>query len=304
MGLIPFFGDSTFGQGSLDQVVVVFKENSIYLLDVVSRDYKKIDSRGLGCSAPNSIAPSKNGIIFANKAGIYRLNRDMSISPVGKMMDGFWKDDVSLDSLTNAYATNYSFNSQYKLSLPVNSESSNSEVYVYNYDTEGQGQEYGAWTRYDSHPTTGWANKADTAFMATTGGDVMYIKTVEENEAYRDDASAISTSITLKAEDFDIPASRKVVRSLSTQLAYPDNCTGLEVLTAVNLSSSFESAGSITDTTGEDLNIQASPAKRKCNYIQAKYTHSTIDEGFTISGVSYDVARLDTRGSTKMADRG
>lgn len=301
-GLIPFYGDSTFGQGALNQMVVVFKTNSIYILDVLSKDYQKIDSRGLGCTAPYSIAPTKNGIMFANSAGIYRLNRDMSISFVGKMVDGLWKESVNLDRLTEATATQYAELNQYKLSIPTSTDLFNSEVYVYNNELEGQGQEYGAWTRYDSHPATGWANQVGQAFFATNTGDVMAVKNTGEVEDYRDDADAISTVLTLKPEDFDLPSVRKVINSVSLQTEY-QTCTGLAIETAVNLTDTFESAGSITSSTAEDLNIQASPAKRKGNFFQVKITHATKDEALTIAGVSYGVARLDTRGSTRVADK-
>lgn len=302
-GLIPFFGESTFGQGSLNQVIVVFKTNSIYLLDVHTRDVQKIDSRGVGCTAPLSIASTKNGIMFANKAGIYRLNRDMSISFVGKAMDGRWKDNVNKVALTEAYGHSYSSLNQYKLAVPVNNGDFNSSVYVYNHELEGQGQEYGAWTEYDNHNTAGWANQGEDAFMATTTGDVMKILNTNTEYDYRDDGEAISTTITLRPEDFDLPNVRKTVNAISTQLEY-ENCTGLEISTAVNLSSSFVSAGVITSTQAESLNILSNPANRKCNFMQTKYTHSQKDEGFTISGVSYTVARLDIRGSIRAADKG
>jgi hypothetical protein len=301
-GIIPFFGESTFGQGSLNQVVVVFKTSSIYLLDVVSRDVMKIDSRGLGCTAPYSIAPTKSGIMFANKAGIYRLNRDMSISFVGKMMKGKWDLSVNKDAISEAYGHQYGLKSQYKLSVPTGTELYNNEAYVYDHELEGQGQEYGAWVRYTEHAATGWVNQDNDAFMATRQGDVFIIKNTGEVTDYRDDATAIASSITLRPEDFDLPGVRKAVSGITTQLEY-ETCTGLTIQTAVNLSSTFEDAGSVTSSTQEDLVVRASPATRKGTYIQVKYDHATIDENLTIAGVSYSVARLDTRGVTQTADR-
>lgn len=301
-GLIPFFGESTFSGSTLNQVVVVFKTNSIYVLDPITRDYQKIDSRGLGCTAPHSIAATKNGIIFANNSGIYRLNRDMSVSFVGKYMKGLWDESINSSALAEAQGHQYGQANQYKLSIPTGASTYNNEVYVYNHELEGQGQEYGGWSRYDNHPATGWANQADNAYMASTGGDVFEIKIAENAYSYRDDAASINSQAILKAEDFDLPAVRKVVGKIGLSLEY-ETCALLSVHTAVNLIQSFDLANSITSSSAEDITLNISPVKRKCNYMQIKLTHNVIDERIAISGISYNVARLDTRGTTQGADR-
>lgn len=304
-GIIPFFGDSTYGGAQLNEIVVVFKTNSIYVLNTTRRDYQKIDSRGLGCTAPNSIAPTRNGVIFANQSGIYRLDRNMQVSYVGKYMQGKWKDSVNKDSLSVATATQYGTGRQYKLSVPIDSATENSQVYVYSHDREGSDMEYGAWTRYDNHPTTGWANQGNKSFFASTSGDVFRIRDSGDKYDYRDDASAINTTITLRPDDFDLPGARKVIRAVVSTVKHgSDGISSLNVLTATNLSDTFESAGSITNTSSDRGEpIRSSLSKRKCTFIQTKYTHSTIDEGFTLSGMTYIVGRLDVRGTRQASDR-
>lgn len=301
-GIIPFFGESTFSGSTLNQVVVVFKTNSIYVLDPITRDYQKIDSRGLGCTAPFSIAATKAGVVFANKSGIFRINRDMSVSFVGKYMKGLWDESVNPDALAEAQGHQYSQGNQYKLSLPTDNSLYNNEVYVYNHELEGQGQEYGGWSRYDNHAATGWANQTQQAYMASTGGDVFFIKSLENAYSYRDDAESINSVALLKAEDFELPAVRKVIGKIGLNLSY-DTCTLLSVHTAVNLLQSFDLADSITSSSAEDITINISPVKRKCNYIQVKLTHDVVDERIVVSSVSYNVARLDTRGTIQGADR-
>jgi len=73
-GVIPFFGESTSQDSRKQDIVICFKENSIYAVNVTTRTITKIDSRGVGCNAPNSIAAVPNGIIFAARSGIYRIN--------------------------------------------------------------------------------------------------------------------------------------------------------------------------------------------------------------------------------------
>lgn len=301
-GIISFFGESSFGGAQLNEILVVFKERSIYLLNTATREYQKIDSRGLGCTAPYSITSTKQGIMFANESGIYRLDRNMGISYVGKMMQGKWQDDINRDSLGVAVGHHHGTKRQYKLSLPASAATVNSEVFVYNHDREGQGQEYGAWSRYDNHPATGWCNQGKNAFFASTAGSVFKVR--DDGTAYdsRDDASAITTTIKLRPEDFDLPGVRKVVRAVGAHLEY-DEITGLALSTDVNLEGSFASAGSITDTGAENLTLRASPPSRKGTFMQVKVEHSTIDESFILSGVSYTVARLDVRGSLSVGDK-
>jgi hypothetical protein len=240
--------------------------------------------------------------MFVNKSGLYRVNRDMSISYVGKMLKGKWEESINKDAIAESYGHQYGIKNQYKLSIPTGASTYNNEVYVYDHELEGQGQEFGAWVRYDEHPATGWVNQDSDAFMASTVGDVFIVRNTGELQDFRDDDAAISSTIILKPEDFDLPGARKVISGIATQFEY-STCTLLSIKTAVNLSSTFDSAGSVTSSTAEDLVISASPAKRKGTYIQVKYEHATKDEGFTIAGVSYTVARLDSRGVVQVANR-
>lgn len=301
-GIIPFFGESTFGGAQLNQILVVFKTNSIYLLNSLTREYVKVDSRGLGCTAPYSIAPTRNGIMFANESGIYRLNRDMSVSYVGEMMKGKWRDSVNKNSLAECYGHQYSTGRQYKLSVPISTNTYASEVYVYDHDREGQGQMWGAWTRYDSHPATGWCNQGDDAFYASQDGDVFIIRNRGESTDYRDDASAITSTITLRPEDFGLSGVRKVIRAVTPNLEY-NTITSLTLSAAVNLGSTFESAGSVTSTSDEEVSLRASLPTRKLTHLQMKLNHATIDESFTLAGMSYTVGRLDVRGVLQVGDR-
>jgi hypothetical protein len=301
-GVIPFFGISTFGGSQLNQVLVVFKTNSIYVLDSATRLYQKIDSRGLGCTAPHSISATKDGIMFANESGIYRLNRDMSISYVGKYMQGKWKNNVNKDALTEAQGHQYGVGRKYKLSIPTDDSLFPNEVFVYDMDREGQGVEFGAWTRYDSHNATGWCNQREDAFWCSQEGEVFKVRNLNEVSDFRDDADAISSVITLKSDDFGLANVRKVVNGVSLTLEY-EELTSLVVQAAINLGSTFESVATIAESSNEDVVVKCSLPKRKLTHLQLKLTHATIDEDIALSGVSYSLGRLDVRGTTQSSDR-
>lgn len=300
-GIIPFFGSSTFGSGQVEESLVVFKTNSIYLLDVRTREVQKIQSRGLGCTAPYSIASTRDGIMFANNSGIYRLNRNQSITYVGKNMEKLYQDDVNRDQLSVMTGHHYAVGRQYKLSLPVGaSQTTNNQVYVYDHQREGQQQELGAWTRFTNHPVTGWANQGNDAFFGTTDGQVMSIRRVGDETDYRDDASAISMIAILRAEDFGVPGSRKIVGSITSHFQLRrSSMTGTELSISADLDGSFSSAGTFTltkDSTIKVGNALSSLPRRRLSYLQMKYTNSTKDEDVVLAGIDFNVALLSEKG--------
>ena len=178
-GVIPFFGEAVFGGGQVEDILVVFKTNSIYLLNISTRELSKIQSRGLGCTAPFSIAQTRDGIMFANNSGVYRLNRDQSISYVGKNIERLFRDEMNRDDLSKLTGHHYGIAGQYKLSVPVgDGQSNNNRVYVYDHQRELGGENFGAWTQFTNHNSTGWANLGNDAFFSTTDGQIFKIRKI------------------------------------------------------------------------------------------------------------------------------
>lgn len=294
-GIIPFFGDSVFGGGQAEGVLVVFKENSIYLLDISSGGLTKIQSRGLGCTAPYSIASTRDGIMFANEAGIYRLNRNQSISYVGKFVERIWEDTVNKNQLSVMTGHHYGRGRQYKLSVPSGANLNNSLVLVYDHQREARDQEFGAWSKYDNHAATGWANLGEDAFFGTTGGQVFSIRNLNEASDYRDDASAISMTITYRSMDFGAPGLRKIIAGVNShfQLRRTD-MDGTALLSSEDTDGEFTSAGTFTFTKGNKKAVSAlsSLPRRRAQYLQLKYTNSTKDEDVVLAGIDFHVAGL------------
>ena len=106
-GVIPFFGESAFGAAMQSGVLVVFKQNSIYLVDLAAKaagqtSVQRLQTQGLGCTAPYSIAPTKNGIVFANESGIYALRTNQTSEYLGRYMERNWQEKVDLGALSIA----------------------------------------------------------------------------------------------------------------------------------------------------------------------------------------------------------
>lgn len=321
-GLIPFFGESAFGSAQKDSIVVVFKENSIYLVNLAAKAagttaVQRIESQGLGCTAPYSIASTRDGIIFANESGIFRLTRDLRIEYVGQKLERLWQGEsstgfaVNRNALALAQGTHYALGRQYKLSVPTGTDLANSGVLSYNHTREYRSQGFGSWSRYDAHPVTGWANLETDAFFGSTLGAVYRLRNSGSESDFRDDAAPISMEATLAATDFGDAAIRKAVASVDVHFRVLGDQEGTSLLSSPDLGNtfremdSFEVKGNSPTTGFEDeagqkiLTLGFSPNYRKLVYFQVKITNATLDEPVEIAGIEYRVSGLSEQGITQ-----
>lgn len=312
-GQIPFFGDSAFGAAQQGGVVVVFKENSIYLVDIAAKragqnPVQKLETQGLGCTAPYSIAHTKDGIVFANESGMYSLGKDLKIQYLGKKMERNWLGSVNRSLLSIAQGHHYSIGRQYKLSVPISSTATeNSEAYVYDHSAEEEGRP-GAWTRFTQHAATGWANLAQDAYFCTHTGRVMSLRRVGDDTDYRDDSSAIPLTILTRGIDAGAAGIRKIFSSIISYWRTDVNTNNTTVETSTNLRRQFHTTtvfrmpNSVTSDGLSDvankkiLEIRHSVPDRKGSYLQIRIMNSTIDEGIELAGLQLRVAGLTEKG--------
>jgi hypothetical protein len=309
-GVVPFFAEAAFGAAQKEGIIIVFKTNSIYVVDVnqlstAGATTQRLDTQGLGCTFPYSIAPTKNGIMFANRSGIYKLSYDLTISYIGKMIERVWQQDVNRDATLAVTGHHYAVERRYQLSVPVASNSSNSDVLVYDHDREAQGG-VGAWTRYDNFNSTGWANLDNDAFFGTTNGQVMSIRRLGNSTDYRDDASAVAMEIVTKPYSFGTPSIRHKVRAIMTNFEISGDMTGTALDVAADLSDNFTTSSrfQITDDTAatgayrsrQVVTLRSSIRTQKVIYLQLKYTNSVVDEDVVIAGIGFTAAPLTQRG--------
>lgn len=320
--IIPFFADAAFGAAQQSDILVVFKTNSIYLVDLSVKaagsgdPVRKIESNGLGCTAPYSVTATRQGIMFANETGIYRLTRNLTVDYVGRMVERLWTGRESIiaqDQLSLFAGHNWTQGQSYRLSLAPEGTEANSEILSYNHSREYTQQGIGGWTRHTNTPAVGWANLGSDAYFAASSGRVFRLRTAGYSSDFRDDSAAIPAQITLRALDFGLSASRKVVRSIVVHLRVPQDVTATEVAAAVDLRSEFEALDPFkidiedyTDGLSDSgrlkvATVKFSTLRSKFNYLQIRMTNNALDEGMEITHVDFMVAGLSAAGLVEAA---
>lgn len=318
-GVISFFGSSAFGASQQDSVLVVFKENSIHLVNVNTREVQRLETQGLGCTAPYSITNTKNGIAFANESGVYVLRKNLSIEYIGRFMERNWQERVDLAALSVMQGHHYGIGKQYKLSVPmvensIKSYAENEEVYVYAYTAEAEGN-LGGWTRYTNHAATGWCNLSQDAFFADVNGTVQRIRNSGEASDYRDGSEAIESIVETRATAFENTAIRKAVSNVvvhyrtnvnseSTTLGMAiDMATEYQLSTAYKVVTASAVKDGMSSTVGQSVTtIMHSFPKRKCLYAGVQIINNGKDENVEIAGMSYVVAGLSGAGVKQAAE--
>jgi len=312
-GVIPFFGDSTTQDSQKEDIIIVFKTNSVYAVNIRSFTVTKIDSRGIGCTAPYSIAQVPNGIIFANEAGMYRLNRSFDVIYIGRLMERRWQNRVNLDRLDLAQGHSYAFGQQYKLSIPVGTATENDSVYVYDYSKEQAGQT-GSWTRYDNHPSTGWVNLRADSYFSSTSGKVFSIRRAGNLSDFRDDSTSINFEFITRANNFGQSGRRKQFRHVVSHFRAIQSTEENSLYVGLDLKGEFSetqafkitldtSLDNLSDTVNSKItSIRHSFQREKGVYIQLKYSNNGIDQDIDLSGISFAVSGLDISGIQEAAE--
>jgi hypothetical protein len=322
-GIIPFFGESAFGAALQSGVLVVFKQNSIYLVDLGAKAagqnaVQRLETQGLGCTAPYSIAPTKDGIAFANDSGIYVLRRNQRIEYLGRFMERNWQEKVDRSFLDIVQGHHYGVGRQYKLSVPMVEDSTssyaeNSQVYVYNHTGEADG-ETGGWARYTNHPATGWANLFKDAFYANVNGSVLRLRNLGEQTDYRDGPSAVESILETRATSFGNTGLRKIVSNCIIHYRSAENSAGTKVYFSPDLFEEYDESTNFkvkTNPVGDGLStaqaqavvsVMHSLVRRRCIYMSVKIINNTKDENVEVAGMSFVVGGLSSSGIKQAAE--
>ena len=303
-GLTTFFASSTGAAGQLESTLLVFKNKSIYAVNVDTRAVQKLESMGQGCTVPDSISPTQGGIMFANLSGIYKIDRQLKVTYVGQWLENYWTDDINRDKVEeSAVAFTDSSSRKYKLSVPRGTEIKNDDVVVFDYIINPQLGD-GAWTRYDNIPATAWVHTNTNSYFSNYSGQVFATRKAGDATDYRDDTSAIAASFTYAAQSFGDTGSRAIVNRVYSHFTVETSITSVTVSFSTDMNKTFTVSGDVISFSGgaTDPKMQTigiSLPETRALYFQIKYDHSTIDENLILAGLDFKVKGLSEQGITQ-----
>jgi len=307
-GIIPFFGDTAFGAALQGGVLVAFKQNSIYLIDLAVKaqglnPVQRLETNGIGCSYPRSIAVSKHGIFFAHESGIYALRRDLTVQYVGKMLERVF--DAGIFTECNAHHS--PMDKKYMLSYALASADANDGALVYNHSQEEDGQ-LGAWTRFIGHNATGWANLGTEELFSSNKGELLAVSRTGLSSDFNDVGNAIESTLLCRAMDFGDAGIRKQLRHVFSHFRPITDLTNVRMDVAVDMDTTFSATDAfdvIKGGTGTTLALNGLkktitlghtlPAERG-EYFQIKITEGGLNQGIDLIGLDYTVLGLSHHG--------
>ena len=303
--MATFFADSTGGSaGRLESTLIVFKNQSVYSVNVKDRTLQKLESMGQGCTAPDSISATQDGIMFANRSGIYKVDRNLKITYAGKWVERYWEDSVGSTVVDDA-AVGFTdgHNRKYKLSVPLGTSTKNSEVVVMDYIVEDRATD-GAWTIYDNIASTSWVQTNTNSFFGNYVGQVFALRNVGDATDYRDDAAAVTSTFTYGAQPFGDEGSRAVVNRVISHFRSETAATAITLSVATDMSTTFTATDSIAFAISNPKvsTIASSIPTRHGLYFQVKYSHSTKDENMILAGIDFKVQKLGELGITQATE--
>lgn len=307
-GFSTFFGASSNSGSQLEETLIVFKNRSVYAVQLSTGLHQKLESMEQGCTIPDSISPVKNGIMFANASGLYIVNRDLTVTYIGEFIEDYWNEDIDKDNaVSQAVGFTDSTNRKYKLSIPRSGDSLNDEVVVFDYIGGRRQESEGAWAFYDNFPATAWVQTNTAVYFSDYDGRVYSLRDLGDATDLRDDSSGIASEFLYGATAFGDSGSRVALSKVITHLKAVTDLTGAKIYIATDMENGFTEAGTLEFDKDEVdskklYSIAASLPDSHCLFVQVKYTHSTKDEDMVIAGLEYKAMPLSELGIKQTID--
>jgi hypothetical protein len=314
VGIRPFFGES-FSAGSAgsarEQLLLVEKRRAKYAVNVETREVQLIETNETGTDFVRSTAPTKGGIASATSEGVFAVDRQLSLRYIGEFISRLWKKRVNRDA-TEDVPVGYhdAADRRYLLAVPVldaDDDSVNSEVLAYDYTRDSgsgdpsTGGGYGAWSRWTGISPSTFARHSGRTYYGGYAGVVYRRRAAGDATDYRDDSTAISSTIELRPTAFGAPGIRKIVSAVQLEFRVQSDVSGISVSMATDLGREYLTADSVTlnyveATTGvgdtepqATWSVQYSIPTPKSEFISLRIENATLDEGFDLCGVTWIV---------------
>jgi hypothetical protein len=304
-GLISFFGESTSGSATKEATLIVAKERSFYTVNISTGDIQRLETRNLGCEAPETLQSTSGGIMFANRSGIFKLNKGYGIDDVGQFSERVWEENLNVDAVANCSAFHSTFDRSYAVSYPIDSDEAPSAGLTYWYRKESRGS-IGAWSTVTNIPALRWRAWQGGEYFAGPNGQIYKIRRDKAATDYADDGDAIDAHILTRPESFGSVSSRKHVpnfrvsfrnvvgRSEGTTVQVGED-TEVDLLDtdAMTLDDGTSLLDNLGDVTPRRIEVlQFSVPEPRCNFIQVKVSNAELEEDLQVTEVSYTVEGL------------
>jgi len=210
------------GVGTVSDNIVVFKENTAYLIygDIPNIIIKQLNI-DVGCLASRSIAQWENGVFFLSKIGIHFTRGAVAETPIAFTVDNIQTDNLAtkilplFNNLNKEYLKNaigVVWNDRYFCAVPTYDSIVNNVLLVLDYRL--------GWWSYWIPPepiTDMFVDPVENVFyIGTTGGNVRLqtTRSFEINEEMLEDNKEIKNRYDTGYMDLGIPNTRKRLREI------------------------------------------------------------------------------------------
>ena len=282
-----FLAIASSSDSQVQSTLIVTKSSSVYAIDVITRSQTKLESNGQGCTIPSSIAATSDGIMFANESGIYVVTPSLQVNYVGKYVEGYWNSDVNQDSiLQTPVGFTDSINRKYRLSVPVGTDTRNSDVVNYDYIKE-ESQE-GSWYLYDSIPAATWLQTGTDTYYGNYSCRVFRGRNTGDVQDYRDDDQAIQAVVEYSPRSFGDTGEEVLLDSF---ISHIEQGSSVQVYEGLDMSKTYTELDPISnDETLKSYAVKSTVSSPSILFLQVKYEHSVKDENFKLAGIDFRVA--------------
>lgn len=308
--VMPFFAESysAGSQGSNQQgVVIVWKDLSIYAVDIETREVTRIESNEQGLSYPRAVSYTRNGILFANDAGIWKINRSLQVLPQGQIVTRLWAPSTDADTDVPV-ATPWGVRNRALFAFPSAGETENDSILSYDYSKENS-DDIGSWSPHDQ-PVSTWSTHAGVLYRGGYDGLVYVARTAGDDSDYRDDDAAITYRARLRWNDLGLPGVRKLLSRVTVNFRALGTQAGNVVRQASDLAPSYADCDpvEIEPTENDGLADEDHPLvyskgfsmpRRKVEFVSIEIENSTLDEPTEVSAVTFHGDPLSLKGTTQ-----
>lgn len=338
LAALPAFGDSVFGTGLKEQLVVVGKSTGTwYVVNVRTKAVQRLQTNGKGLSFPRSVVQTKNGVAFVGRQGVFKLNRSLEPVFLGQPLGRLWrsnvdvKDAVDTDLLCATCDTErntlvFAYPSRHR--DEDDQAQTNLTAFAYNFEREAENvasvqgaassalEGLGSWTQYE-WPTSvlGWANCEQDSLAASSAQRVYSRRRVGDASDYRDDSTAIEAVGVYKLLDFGALGLRKLLTSLLAcfRSETPQTATTLEWASSTRLAfepfddfslstADDDALGQVVQATLHDVYLSA--PSRKGDLFGLRASNGALDESAELTELVFFVEPLTSHGVTQANDEG